>query len=386
VRSVLLSLTLLLCAFAGAEDEPPTFTYDPEAPQRATGYKPPMTQEQMKLQQEFDSRANKEHWSFTDDASLIGKHPLTGYTPMKEIPEDMKLPPLLGDPKLKPFNIKDFGIELSAILNQKSCGSCVIFAELLNLQDFFKLRRFEFPEPLSAQEWMNCGSDGQCSGNYGKQVAQGLFEIFEKSGGLLAWSDYTYTARTSSCQEKDGDRYGKDWVDGFKFIEPTPKEILAALHRGQPVSTAVNASGPWGGYTGGVFNACGSQTQNHYVTIRGVTCGKSVDADGNCVFDEDGNLPPGEGTYEIANSWSLDYGVDGEVEMKITDKSGRPCNGVGREALVFTGPDMKPPGPVTLTYQDKGVKLTITVQPGAKYSAEEALAVQSMAMKSVGVK
>lgn len=380
MKNIFLAALLLLSTAAYAEDKP-TFDTTDQAPDRETGLvKPVLTLQQFQADKEYKVRSRTEGWTFQWDASQLGKHPLNGLQKIEREGEPLMF--AHRGEKLTPFDVRSFGKKLTPILDQGQCGSCVVFAVLRAWMDTMLIRDLTFPL-LSAQELMNCGGQaGQCSGDYGERVAARLKKIIDSKGGLVPWDDYKYTARNASCTDKtQSKRYGK--LDSAPFLEPTHENILAALHNGQVVATAINAGGSWGAYKSGIYNACGSTAQNHYVAIRGMTCGTSVDASGNCVFDDNGMLPKGVGTFIIDNSWSVAYGDDGSVEMLITSRNGTACNGVGQEALVFdVGIPIPPAGPQEFKVTGRDVACDAVLQPGAKYTAAEAKAAVALALKS----
>jgi C1A family cysteine protease len=53
------------------------------------------------------------------------------------------------------------------------------------------------------------------------------------------------------------------------------------------------------------------------------------------VFDADGNLPAGVGTWIVRNSWSTMWGDRGYITTKATDKKGNRCNSIATDALYF---------------------------------------------------
>lgn len=344
-----------------------------------------LTFEQFRIKQELDAAAKAQGWTFKYNPAFIGKHGL-GYKPEERLrtgTERVYRAP--ADAKLKSFKLADFGIKMAPTRNQGSCGSCVYFSITLNFMNSLLLRGFDIPQ-LSEQHLMNCGGSGsQCGGAFGSGVAGALV----KMGGLTSLQKYPYTARSSRCQQPKAEKFGQ--ILGYESIDPSPRTILAAIHEGKPVSAGVAVDRAWAAFDGGVYNACGSMSTNHYIDIEGVDCETSVDADKNCVFDEDGNLPNGVGTYLVHNSHSTDWGDDGGLGgeggymiSKITDRRGRRCNNLAGEGEVLDiGVPMAPKEPVTFVvpskYMQKG--LTVTVQPG--YSAEIAKKEIEAALASV---
>jgi hypothetical protein len=379
MKIILLALSFLFVHPALADD-PPTYVSDPEPGDYATGYvATPKTYEQFQLEKQFDEESKSKHWSFSFDVTQVGKHPLGYKAPKGHLSENAEQ---LGEGEdLKPFDIADFGVSLTPVMNQRSCGSCVVFSIIANFMDALKLRGIEHP-PLSPQHLMNCGTGGQCNGAYGQQIASDLVTL----GTLHAESTYPYTATSGRCQQKDGERFGQ--IAAYKTIDGSVRSILAALHNGQPVSVGVAVDSRWSSYRSGLYNGCSSMSTNHYVVIQGVDCGTSVDGDGNCVFDAKGNLPPGVGTFNIRNSWGTGWGDGGYMVSQITDKSGRRCNniagGTGNAQILDIGVPMPPREPVTFTVENADVVLTVTVEPDAGFSPEEAKRYMQTALKAVG--
>lgn len=330
----------------------------------------------------YARRAKKEGWTFqynVDHAKKVGKQWKTGY---KKKPFTGAIYSIEGaDQKMKSFNLDQFDHVKTETMDQRSCGSCVVFSFTYNFEESLRLRKFTIPS-LSQQHLMNCGTGGQCSGAYGEEIAQDLVNL--KTLHTLA--DYPYTASSGSCKTKTGPRYGQ--IVGYKSIEPSVQNILAALHNGQPVSVGIAASGAWGSYSGGVYNACDSMGVNHYVVIVGVDCETSVDKDGYCVFDQNGNLPPGVGTFWVQNSWGNSYGVKGRITQKITTKSGKRCNAIASEKgdaqVLDIGVPMPEEKPETFVVENASVKLTVTVQPNQQYRSEDAKKALERAINTLG--
>lgn len=237
--------------------------------------------------------------------------------------------------------------ELAPVKNQGACGSCVYFAVSATFEDTLRLRGLvldktapQFLMDCAAREWM-------CSGSYFEKVAGGLVA----KGGSAREADYPYRASNQSCQGSPK-LFGK--IQSMKLIDTSPKSIIAALNKKYAVAITIGAGGEWMNYDSGVFNACSNVGTNHQVELIGYDCETSVDASGKCVFDSNGKLPAGVGTWTIKNSWGTGWGDKGYVTMKITNRSGGLCNNVADEAGVLeTGVDPGPP-PVNGGWSDFG--------------------------------
>lgn len=381
--AIVLALFCVISFSADEVQERPTYKADEShIGQYETGFVPrQLSAEQAKAKIEFEAESKKEGWTFDYDVNQIGKFE-TGYTPGTfgaGLKEEHRFQ-LSADP-MKSWDISDFKIALSPTMNQGSCGSCVIFSFTLNFTNSLLLRGFELPDGgLSQQQLMNCGTGGQCSGADGEGVGSDLVKL----GGLVSASDYPYTARTGRCQSVKGKMFGQ--IESYETIPGTPEAILTALRAGQPVSAGVAVDGRWQSYTSGVYNGCSSMRTNHYIDIEAVDCGTSVDADGNCVFNSKGMLPPGVGTYKVHNSWGKRWGQDGGYMItQITSKRGQLCNNIGGGGvqILNIGVPMKPKEPVTFTMDSAQLSLTVTIQPEAKYTVDQAKAMLQVALDQV---
>lgn len=266
----------------------------------------PMTLEQYETGKQLEQARAAGELTFEYDLTQIGKYS-TGYVP--KTPSIVE-PARMGDgEKLRSFSLKDFGRELNPVLNQGSCGSCVIFAFTAVAMDLFKIRDMPI-DHISMQHYMNCSSGGQCNGAYGEEIADDAVRL-GRTGGFYKLSDYPYIARSGRCQVKEG-REKVGIIKSWKTIDGSVKSMLAALKNGQGVAVGIAANGALQSYRSGVFscNVINSHSINHYVYLEGIDCETSVDADGFCKFDEDGNLPNGVGIFTIRNSWGKNWGEE----------------------------------------------------------------------------
>ncbi len=369
---------------ARAEVDPkPTFETDPNPTAHATGLiADPKARsfEQFRSEIEFRKASQEEGWSFDYDVTQIGKF-ATGLMPAHDSDRIASPTPIGEDIKLKPKNLQDFGKDLGRVLDQGQCGSCVVFSILQNWTAAMRLRGLEYPD-LSAQHLMNCGGPaGQCGGDYGARVAQRLVTLKT----LFSDKDYPYTQRSARCTEasRTGERFGN--IVGYKSIDGSPRTILQAIHNGLPVSVGVAANGSWAAYRSGVYNACNSMQTNHYVSVEGVDCGTSVDAEGYCRFDANGNLPAGVGTFLVRNNWSTQWGENGYMRTLITNRQGQKCNNIAGEGEILDiGIPMPPDGPTAFTIATKQVTLSVVIAPGANYSGDEAKKHLQAALTALG--
>lgn len=224
--------------------------------------------------------------------------------------------------------------------DQGSCGSCWDFALTSTLRGTWMMEGAD-PGRLSYNYLLNCAPTmGGCDGG---DFSAADYMLSPK-GAPLYGADGNYTASQGKCQQKPV----ASSAISYKLLGtnldtipnaplPTFKDIayvVGVLHR--PVSIDVAVDFTWQSYSHGVFNRCNAKTElNHMVVVEGYSCEGSVDSDGNCVFDENGNLPNGVGTWTIRNSWGTSWGDNGYITMKATDKNGKRCNSVASDALYY---------------------------------------------------
>ena len=129
---------------------------------------------------------------------------------------------------------------------------------------------------------------------------------------------------------------------------------------------------------------------NHYVKLKAIDCGSSVDADGYCVFDSKGNLPPGVGTFTIDNSWGVNWGDKGRIKTLITSASGKRCNNIaGGEAnaqILDVGLPMPEDRPVDFVVESRDVMLKATLNPGSGFTEADAKKALEAALSSLEAK
>ncbi|MBL7716546.1 MAG: hypothetical protein JNL01_13860 [Bdellovibrionales bacterium] len=226
-----------------------------------------------------------------------------------------------------------------AVEDQGNCGSCWDFALTATLRGSL-MTAGKDPGRLSYNYLLNCATDQLgCQGGYFDAAAW----LLTPKGAPIYGADGVYRARQSKCQAKPVAGSAVEYrMLGPGGTTPSFRDIayvVGVLKR--PVAVVVAADDSWQQqYWGGKkpWSGCTDQTEdgiNHMVMIEGYDCESSVDSNGNCVFDQAGNLPPTVGTWVIRNSWGTAWGDKGYMWSKATNKKGERCNMIGYDAAYF---------------------------------------------------
>lgn len=251
------------------------------------------------------------------------------------------------------FDLRSFA-ELTPIKDQGSCGSCVYVAVTAQVEDEYRLRGAP-TSILSPQYTMDCSArEWMCEGSFFSKVAEGFF----KKGGAAKLSEYPYVAKSQSC--KSGQFALEGAIKSYKIIDNSPQSIIGALNEFHPVATTIGAGGSMMSYKGGgTMKSCQNIGTNHEMVIVGYSCGKSVDASGNCAFDASGQLvgkAASDGVWIIRNSWGLGYGEKGYLYISMYNAQGKLCNNVTEEVGIVEVTACTP-APVAVAGPDKNIVL-----------------------------
>lgn len=251
------------------------------------------------------------------------------------------------------FDLRNFA-ELTPIKDQGNCGSCVYFAVTALVEDEYRLRGAP-TSILSPQYTMDCSArEWMCEGSFFSKVAEGI----QKKGGAAKLSEYPYTAKNQSC--KSGQFALEGAIKSYKIIDNSPQSIIGALNEFHPVATTIGAGGSMMSYKGGgTMKSCQNIGTNHEMVIVGYSCGKSVDASGNCAFDASGQLvgkASSKGVWIIRNSWGLGYGEKGYLYISMYNAQGKLCNNVTEEVGVVETVACTPQ-PKAIAGEDKNIIL-----------------------------
>ena len=180
---------------------------------------------------------------------------------------------------------------VSAIKDQKSCGSCWAFSSTGNLEGLYYLK-YKNMITFSEQQLVDCDTkDSGCNGG----LMEYTFAWIQENGGLMSDADYKYKGYKGRCQQ-DESKY-KVKVTGYDLLTTTDEdEILNYVYTVGPMAVALNADNlSW--YTGGIIDEdedeCDPDGLNHAVLMIG--------------WGEEDGLK----YWIIKNSWGKSWGEDG---------------------------------------------------------------------------
>jgi C1A family cysteine protease len=281
----LLLAAALLSAVSFAAPKGWTFKFDPRAPKRATG-------------------------AIVDN---VHRSDPKNYIKLSKLAAEQVIPDT--------YDLRNKGIQ--QIRDQGACGSCWAFSVTAAFYDAL-VQSGKSPVNLSEQYLVDCDDSSYgCGGGYFT-----AFDMLVDPLGAPSLASYPYQARTRSCKSKPIVESAVDWKYlGKPKIGPPAAEIQRALMEFGGVSVDVSASGPFGGYKSGIYNACYRGSINHMVNIVGWN-------NEGAVANADGVYPPGKGYWIMRNSWSKNWGEDGYMRIRYTDTKGNKCNRIGWTAAV----------------------------------------------------
>ncbi|TDW96567.1 C1 family peptidase [Dinghuibacter silviterrae] len=187
------------------------------------------------------------------------------------------------------IDLRDWGL-VSPVKDQKSCGSCWVFATLATYESSYAFRNSKAIVNLSAQNALNCSGAGNCIGG---NPAMLLDWWVSRRVLLKNEFDQPYNGFFGSCSDVMGKYKAVAWdfVDASRFI-PSTTDIKRAISRHGAVLAGVSATLSFerlrGSYT---YNESTNLRTNHVISIVG--------------WDDDREA------WLVKNSWGTQWGDNG---------------------------------------------------------------------------
>lgn len=215
----------------------------------------------------------------------------------------------------------DLTAKVSPPENQGSCGSCWAFSITKALRSEYMLAGID-PGALAFNYLVsNCGGVVNEMGCNGGDFPAGQ-NMLNGKGPWLESLD-PYRQRRSGCPSGlSVSGTAITWnVVGSGNAPANFQELAAATHNngnGHVLSIDVAVCGQWESYQSGIFNSnqCGANRINHMINMVGYSCETSVDKNGNCLFNANGQPVNGDGYLKVMNNWGTSWGEAGYMRTR----------------------------------------------------------------------
>jgi len=191
---------------------------------------------------------------------------------------------------------------VSAIRDQKSCGSCWAFAAVAMYESSFRKRNGGVIN-ASEQHPLDCSGGGDCDGGFSYKVYDWMID---NTKNLKTESSYTYQNAKKPCPSSATNTvyYAKSWkvlrADGDISKICDAATIKQAIMDYGAVNASLVADSDWFDYTEGVLDGMNSTpnspSSNHAILIIGWDDSKQA--------------------FLVKNSWGTDWGLDGFCWVK----------------------------------------------------------------------
>jgi hypothetical protein len=230
--------------------------------------------------------------------------PFDPCTPQRSLPEAYNWCEVAGCPPVR---------------NQGGCGSCWAFATMGPLECNILIKDGTVVN-LSEQWLVSCNRSGYgCGGGWWAHEYHQWTTDDCGGSGAVPETAFPYVAWDAPCNCPYPHTY---WIDGWAYVGtsmgiPEVESIKQAIHG--PVCVGVYVNSAFQAYHNGVFNACGSGSVNHGVTLVGWD-------------DNQGTL----GVWILRNSWGSGWGESGYMRIEYG------CSKIGYAATYVNFPGTPP--------------------------------------------
>jgi len=252
--------------------------------------------------EQLQEQIKKEGWSFTvgdNPACRYSIDQLTGLIRPRNWDKSVRWDPVTPLSNMPDsFDWRNYG-GCSPIKNQGGCGSCWAFGTVGILESAILLKDGVLTD-LSEQFLVSCATDfNGCDGGWYAHDYHAWQPDPCGDVGAVMEAEFPYAEDDLPC----GCPYSHPYtIQSWALIgdggTPSVEEVKQALLDWGPVAVTVYASSPMQGYTGGVFDACGSDGTNHIVCIVGWDDNQGID-----------------GVWFMRNSWGPGWGEGGYMRI-----------------------------------------------------------------------
>ncbi len=253
----------------------------------------------------LEAQGLREGWTFTvglNEATEISLQTLSGGTPPPGGGSDRCAPP----PRLDLPGSFDWAAQgkVTPVGSQGSCGCCWAFGLHGQLEAAILILSGDTVD-LSEEYLVSCLRESDnCSGWSAYQAASNYLSTgatpsyYCSETGTVSEAQLPYTSGDGSwpaCECSYIHTYYLESRDTPWSATPTVDDLKTFVHEHHPITVGIQTTDAFHAYTGGVFNACPSESgMSHYVVIVGWDDSKGS-----------------SGAWHIKNSWGTGWGESG---------------------------------------------------------------------------